>query len=727
MSEETSVEALRKAKEYLSDGKRRNPFFVALDDGNDYGYFLTQFAHRDGMECLRLHEFCRNEDSLPDVDSLVDKLKEAGNGHREVLLLGVGDAVRLFAPGLIGKLRDLVLPRKLLVPCRSAREVLRGIASADAKFAERQVAFAGAGTCRPVVAYRPGIVKGAKHGVKDLLEELEGAGNWCVNVETKLSLNSVTVVRNAYQAWHMAHGAEPLAEEMLSPGQWHELLADDRLEGHRVGDWRTFLRYKKGVQDGESYLSFVAGRTRAASEWTNGLARSILDVSRTDGRFHQFFAERRKILDEIEWTEAMGAEFTAYAMQIPVADRYAYFTDKTMAERKALLACVAEMGEIPKDLKGNDGRLVEYLRDFHFSGQDSEFWTGYFRRYKVCKVLNRIDGNFLGDVEAEAKERKHWLALPTRGSVLDELRDERTGLYWLDALGCEYLGYIQAHAMALGLSMKVRLVRANLPTLTCYNREFFDVWPSAVKMMSKALDDIKHDSETGFNYNMDKKPVHLAAELDVVDKALDWICVNLKGRKVRKIVLVSDHGASRLAVIRESETIWEMGTKGEHSGRCCPKDEIGGIPECATEEVTPDGKKFWVLANYDRFKGGRRASVEVHGGASVEEVAIPLVEFTLGKKVEVKNLTPVVRIGGRNATSLELFSPDMLETVRVVIDGKHCRAEPQNDGKKMHVPLPDSLRIGEHEAHVFDGDDEIGTFTFKVEGRAARVRQDDFF
>ena len=727
MCEETSVEVLRKAKEYLLDGKRRTPFFVALDDGDDYGYFLTQFAHRDGMECLRLHDFCRNGDSLPDIDSLTDRLKETGTGYSEVLLLGVGDAVRLFAPGLIGKLRDLVLPRKLLVPCRSAREVLRGIASADAKFAERQVAFAGTGTCRPVVAYRPGIVKVAKHGVRDLLEELEGVGNESVNVETMLSLKGVTVVRSAYQAWHMAHGAEPFSEEMLSSGQWQEILADDRLEGYRVGDWRTFLRYKKGVQDSESYLSFVAGRTRTAAEWTNGLAKAILDISRLDRRFVRFFTERRKILDQIGWTEAMGAEFAAYAMQIRVADRYAYLTDKTMSERKALLACVAEMDAIPHDLKDNDYRLAEYLRDFHFSGKDSEFWTEYFGRYKRCKVLNRIDAEFLGAVEAEAKERKHWLALPTRGSVLDELRNKLTGLYWLDALGCEYLGYIQARAMALGLSMKVRLVRANLPTLTCYNREFFNDWPSAVKIMSKALDDIKHAGETGFDYNMDKKPIHLAAELDVIDKALDWICVNLKARKVRKILLVSDHGASRLAVIRESETMWEMGTKGEHSGRCCPKDEIAGIPECATEEVAVDGKKFWVLSNYDRFKGGRRASVEVHGGASIEEVAIPLVEFSLGKKVDVRNLTPVVRIGGRNAASLELFSPDMLENVGILIDGKPYRAEPQNDGKKIHVILPNSLRIGEHDLRVFEGDDEIGTFIFKVEGRAARVRQDDFF
>ena len=37
--------------------------------------------------------------------------------------------------------------------------------------------------------------------------------------------------------------------------------------------------------------------------------------------------------------------------------------------------------------------------------------------------------------------------------------------------------------------------------------------------------------------------------------------------------IISDHGASRLAVLKHSETKWEMLNKGEHCGRCC-KNQI---------------------------------------------------------------------------------------------------------------------------------------------------------
>lgn len=37
--------------------------------------------------------------------------------------------------------------------------------------------------------------------------------------------------------------------------------------------------------------------------------------------------------------------------------------------------------------------------------------------------------------------------------------------------------------------------------------------------------------------------------------------------------MIADHGASRLAVLHDTENVWEMAEKGQHSGRCCPKSE----------------------------------------------------------------------------------------------------------------------------------------------------------
>ena len=92
--------------------------------------------------------------------------------------------------------------------------------------------------------------------------------------------------------------------------------------------------------------------------------------------------------------------------------------------------------------------------------------------------------------------------------------------------------------------------------------------------------------------------------------------------EAEKIILTSDHGSSRLAVIYGRENKYKMNSAGEHSGRCCPVNEMDEKPNCAAEE-----NGYWVMADYDRFAGGRLASAEVHGGATLEEILVPVIEF----------------------------------------------------------------------------------------------------
>ena len=725
--EETSQSALRAAIAYLDDkDKRTCPFFVSVDDSAESSWFVSYLVRERNVTCIHLHEFCKEEDSFPDFDSLLERLRTS---HGTMMLLGLGDAVRLFAPDAIEMLRDIVLQAKVIVPCSGSRAELRRIAEYDPKFAERQVVFARSGSAHPVQIYPPGLDVEAVHGVRNLLKSLEYGGPETIRVLTSQKLHDVTIIRSAYDAWKIDHAGEPFTEEMLSPEQWQDFLKNSELEGYSIDHWRTFLKLKKSPPLVGSYLSFVSCRVNNASEWRNEIVRAILDVPRTDCRFARFIAERKQLLSELVgpyWNDAEGAEFVAFAKKIQPDDRYAYFTDRTASERQAIIESITDRGTIPPDVECYDPRLADYLRTFSFSGVDGDFWTDYFARYKCCKMRNAIDVEFLQIVEDEARSRGHLLRLPTRGSVLDRLKRGKTGLFWLDALGCEYLGYIQARAKAHRLSIRVTLSRANLPTLTCYNKDFYDDWPSAPKTLSKELDEITHDGAKGFDYQTNHKPIHLVAELDAVERAIEWIAVKLKGRETRRIVLVSDHGASRLAVIHEKDTGWEMGTKGEHSGRCCPKDEIYGIPECATEEMASDGKSYWVLANYDRFKGGRKASVEVHGGASLEEVVVPVIEFTLATRVTIENRTPVVRLGNA-APTLTLFSPDVLEGATLITDGSRYPVSPPDANGLMFVALRGMKRAGEHKAVVLVGDDEVASFSFKVEGRAARIVNDDFF
>ena len=167
--------------------------------------------------------------------------------------------------------------------------------------------------------------------------------------------------------------------------------------------------------------------------------------------------------------------------------------------------------------------------------------------------------------------------------------------------------------------MYADISRSDLPSITSYNKEFVAEFDDAgCKVYSrKELDELKHGGVESYNYETTKLPIHIVKELDILNELVEQLKTL---QKEQTAYVISDHGTSRLAVISETENKWEMSEKGVHSGSCCPKTDIDEKPQFAAEE-----NSFWCLANYDRFRGGRKASVEVHGGATIEEVAVPVI------------------------------------------------------------------------------------------------------
>lgn len=137
---------------------------------------------------------------------------------------------------------------------------------------------------------------------------------------------------------------------------------------------------------------------------------------------------------------------------------------------------------------------------------------------------------------------------------------------------------------------------------------------------------------------------------------------------------------------------------GNHSGRCCPKSELDEKPESAA-----DADDFWVLANYDRFKGSRKADVEVHGGATLEEVTVPIIEITyLQGKPEIKLMPldapasfaeiPEIKVGRNKPAAIKIFSSQKLMDVSIEIDGRNYPATMIDDNFYVVDNMPEVRR-----------------------------------
>ena len=254
------------------------------------------------------------------------------------------------------------------------------------------------------------------------------------------------------------------------------------------------------------------------------------------------------------------------------------------------------------------------------------------------------------------------------------------------------------------------------------NRGFYDEWQGD-KYPDKRLDELKHGEKSRYNAAQEQYPIHLAREIALIEEVMRYAACMLAEGRYRRFVLVSDHGASRLAVLGAKEEKYPTDTGGEHSGRCCRMfDDYAHDLPFATEE-----NGYLVLADYGRFAGSRRASVEVHGGATLEEVVVPLItlERMDGRTAEVSLIDAKVTADRKTGVRLALFADAPLETLRVVWQGASYEGERQ-DAQHFAVEIPTLTHAGRYELAVYTGDTLLGTVTADVETRGMKMNDDDF-
>ena len=139
---------------------------------------------------------------------------------------------------------------------------------------------------------------------------------------------------------------------------------------------------------------------------------------------------------------------------------------------------------------------------------------------------------------------------------------------------------------------------------------------------------------------------------------------------------------------------------------------------------------YIVLSDYSRFRGSRTANVEAHGGASLEEIVVPVITLTL-KKQSVIQITVMhpddITADRHEGVTLTLYISDVESenNIRLVIDDIAYQGV-SKDGSHFVFHLKDIKRAKTkpYSADVFDASDLIGSISFKVKGKTATVKDD---
>lgn len=474
--------------------------------------------------------------------------------------------------------------------------------------------------------------------------------------------------------------------------------------------WLYFIGLKLYGAKNNWCLNTAASRASNTAELIRHAYRDILEIEPTDNIYMDCYNTRKTLLNAFGNPIDDVVDFCKIVISKEKTAIF-YLTDNTQQEKETIFFLLDKYGlEFSKDelseiLKTVYPKLYAYLLPFRFK---NDLLDDYFQKYKYQKIINKILPEFEAIVTEQAERRDYNRILEPRATRVEALDKHGAQLYFIDALGVEYLGFIMFLCHERGLMARVAVCRCELPSITSCNKEFIEAFANSMHqtISIKDIDDIKHHGKDDFDYQSVKPPIYISQELSIIEDVIDKIKVKLAKGAIDKAVIISDHGASRLAVIHETENQWEMGSNGVHSGRCCPKTEIDVQPDFAT-----DADDFWVLANYDRFKGGRKANFEVHGGATLEEVTVPIIEISnTPGKVEIRLMPPdaPANFGGvpeiivsyRKKATVKIFSTRTLHDVSVCVNGTYYDARSIDDNFYL-VEMPDIKRAKQYYIDVY--------------------------
>lgn len=748
-----------------------HPLLVNTENAHDFQCLVKRMQLDGNKTCVFVHDYCGK--GLPQIDVLFRDVKKKGC----FVVIGLSSYVMLLgkkrAEELMARLQELSVAGHVIVLLSHMKEIRLSRMQQDQHLSYRVLLLEGDPTPLPSIYLASpeenSFGQLVLPNIQALLEKLEQydpvGGETSFAVRTSLhkevfseSMYSIRSSKGIYkellrafpvlkgdleESWGTKEDWERFAQEWKECLSWGALaekhfgidahfsaiLEQEYEQADTYETWLYWLLLKVQGASEDAYLSYALGKSR---HWRDLWEHIFLSLSSLSFQMREFekYCEGRKRLLEGQTIPATWVSEYQDAIAQKGRDAIWYLFTGTAWEEKMLFQCLADYDytkeEVMGVLKTHFPDLFAYMKSFTFTMHQKvperlvPLLTKYFDDYKWQKLMNHLTPDFKAQVNTLAEHRV-YNQFPIRSLALSQMKKENTMMYFVDALGVEYLSYISEKCKTYGLLLSIQVVHGELPSITSQNTEFMN--PGVINI--KDLDALKHESQT-YNYEKQKIPLHLVAELKAIDGVLQTIRDGLLTKEMKSAIIISDHGATRLAVLNDEEYGAEFivgESKGQHSGRCCQVEEDPRIPFAAYENG------YAVLANYMRFKGSRKADVEVHGGATLEETLVPLLQISLKPKDPMVEFQPaLVQLRKKEVGELLLVTNFDMADPYIIVNGKIYRGKLDTHRRRAIIPLPDMKRTHDYMADIYDGDTLLKEqVAFHVKKEVAKDNLGDIF
>lgn len=481
-----------------------------------------------------------------------------------------------------------------------------------------------------------------------------------INYSDVIFSDNVLVIISAFDLLHQVYGMpSTLKKELGTEEQWQTLASEyskvnnldlamcTLLPASQYSDslfeyWSTYDSYRKWLlwlwarlQTKSEYLKLTSNIANSITEFEDNVFCSIANLL-SNSNYDKLYQERKALLNAMR-IPVSPKSVNAFEQLDPIS-RMRCLTDRTKEEKYAILRSLSEAPDfnIAKE-------VLEYVYPLAFSylqhiGFSDVVVEEYFKAYRMGKITNKCDDGFLDIVNILAQEKgeKFW-ALPSRNLLVEQMYDNNTIVQFVDALGAEYVSALKSCFDENVYDIDVQFGHSNLPSTTENNNDFYYGKHYATPYYD--LDSWKHSNCT--------YPQSIVQELDYIHEIKRIVEVLLVDNDT--VLIAADHGSSRLAVLHRGVSYHANETANKYKyGRYCSdaRGDYSALPGCIRYDE--DEKSYWVFANYDHFKQKGAPICEIHGGASLEEMIVPVIcvskKGVKKQSIELTIVTPTIKL-----------------------------------------------------------------------------------
>ncbi|EHP83892.1 BREX-4 system phosphatase PglZ [Methanotorris formicicus] len=419
----------------------------------------------------------------------------------------------------------------------------------------------------------------------------------------------------------------------------------------------------------------------------------IFDISVNKEK--EIFDERRKLIKMFynlsmrspKNIEPILKEKFSKVSNLKLKQKIRYLTDLTQFEKEQIILCLIQglrnneltKNEILELLREIYPNLYYYLGGVNFSNLDEENrWViGYFNEYKWSKVLDEVSNGLLNILNEKNKDENsfaewYWKFKTSKDILAQIEKDEHTKIVWIDGLGVEFASLIKniVNNSENYFIEDIFIGRTELPSITELN-----------KFECEKINDL---DKYIHKQNPYRHPKCIVEEVDIVN----GIIKNILG-SYDKIIIVSDHGFTPFALKRYGN-VKKYDFEAGHEGRYVWLDTLGenvrnNIKDNNDYIRDPNNRALVALKYTSLGDIPRR---EVHGGATPEEVLVPIIviskdkdkinyEISYKRTILVKN--PILYL---DITPYPKYNP------YVIFKNQRLDLSYDNSEKKWFVNLP---------------------------------------